>query len=369
MATLTDIESRIDTMFGTGDDDTTDTATTTTTTENADGGSSTTEGGGEASTTEGAAKQAAAPAGSQQPAASTGGEQQPATQPVDGRQGAQPQTPPSGRLPANNNGDLVDRNGQVVAKAGNERRFYEAARNAQVDATRLRADNERVSTELKAFRDAAVLPQQLGLVPVEVANAMQFMAHFKSDPLGAAKKVFAELQAMGHNLEGITGSVDMAAIKQMVNDAVSPFVADRSTVQRQQEIATAVDTEIAQVFNQFDWAQHQEEALQDVLRADPNLSLRDAAMLTENFALRNRYDLTKPLRAQHLAATSGQPQQQQVQQPVHQQHNNAAMQPAPAATASDAVVPRRTTAVNTDRSLKDIVRESMREAGLRVDNF
>lgn len=364
MPPLSDLEARIDSMFGTSDGE----EVATPITEDSNGGTPTTNDSAEVPA-EGTPQQDAQSAGQQQPVVSTSTDAKPATQPTVERPNSQPTTPPVGRLPANSNGDLVDSRGQVIAKAGNERRFYETARNAQVQEQRLRGEVERVSTELKAFRDAAVLPQQLGLQPVEVANAMQFMAHFKANPLEAAKKVFAELQAMGHNLEGITGSVDMAAIKQMVTEAVSPFANDRSQLQQQQQIANAVNAEIATVQQQFDWVQHQEEALESVLAADPKLSLREAAMLTENFALRNGYDLTKPLREQHLAAISGQPQLQPVQQVMSQRVSNAAMQPAPAATASDAVVPRRTTAAPVDRSHRDIIRETMSEAGYNMSNI
>jgi hypothetical protein len=265
-------------------------------------------------------------------------------------------------LPANNQGDLIDpNNGNVIARAGNERRYYEAARNAQTEVMRVRTELDRTTAQLEAFREAAVLPQQLGLQPAEVSTAMQFMAHWKKNPVEAATKVLTELRAMGYEVDGLGASVDMGALKKMVNDAVAPFQQDREAAAREAEVAQTVDRELNNLYRAFPWAQGQQQELMNLLDADKTLTLREAALMLQSYALQHGYDLNQSLAEQALAQQNG---NKQPQRP-----SNARV-PAPSPTGDAPIVPRRPgTATGHERRNRDIVLEAMREAGLNIEQL
>ena len=346
-ARLSDIESRIDSMFGTSDpqDDNNNAPDTQPPVDD-----NVQVSGGEASQQEQAAPRDGGTSDRRAP--------QSGAQHERGQQDTPPAQPAQRRLPANNAGDLIDPNtGAVVARAGNERRYYEAARTAQQNVQRITGELERTTTELHAFREAATLPRELGLAPAEVTNAMQWFAHWKQNPVEAATKVLTELRAMGYEIEGLGGQIDMAALRHMVQEAVSPFKQDRDAAQQQYQAEQQISTELNALYSAFPWAREQQQELVSLLQADPTLTLREAALHLRAYAAERGYDLQKPLRAQVLAAQNG-----------PQRANNARM-PAPSTTSDAPLTPRRTTSGNHDLRNRDIVREAMREAGLNVDNL
>ena len=352
---LSDIESRIDSLFGTGDtssetagDNNSTEQTATTTEETSVGEAATEETSGQPNAQD-----------------SAGNGKQPSAQQQQTRQSDKTEQPQSKPVPANRNGDLIDPStGQVLARAGTERRFYEAARTARVQLDNTKAELETTRTQLAAYREAAVLPQQLNLTPNDVTTAMQFMAHFRKDPVGAARNVLTEIRAMGHNLDDLGGQVDMAALRAMMQDAVAPFRQDRESQLQQQQAQQQVTQELNTVFAENPWAANQQSELQTILEADTTLSLREAVTKLEVYALRNGFDLNMPLRQQVLDAQSG--RQNTTQAPMRP--NNARIA-APSATGNATSLPRRAAAANHDRSSRDIVREAMAEAGMNINNL
>lgn len=276
------------------------------------------------------------------------------------------QPKPEAPKPAANPHDVVDpRTGEVIAAAGKERRWYEESRRAKAEVQEYRQKQTLLETELNAFKQAAILPQQLGLQPIEVTSAMQFMAHFKTNPVEAAKKVLAEVQAMGYTINDL-GGTDVAAIKQIVNEAIKPFSQDREAVTKQTQLEREVEQEYNNLVAEMPWVTVQDEDLAKLMAKDPSLTLREAALRLENFALRNGYDLSRSVEVQYFEK-----QQAPVVQPnapvarVNRATAPAASNPV---TGTTPVVPRNTS-VTTNHSTRDIVREAMREQGINVDNI
>lgn len=303
------------------------------------------------------------------------------TEPNTERQSVKAFTPGRQRLPADAEGNLVDPGtGRIVAKAGTERALYESARNFNRQATEYRTQAETLQRQLEttqahltAFKEAAQLPTSLGLQPQEVTTAMQFMAHFKANPVEAARKVLTEVLAMGHNIEDLKGSVDMAALQRMIQNEVAPFKQNLTTQQQQEQQQAEyakhkaeADRELEEHFDTFPWAEQQQVEIQQLLEADARLTLREATLMLQAWALERGYDYNKPLRAQHEAAMNAKGQQQpQQQQPTRM--NNAQMV-APNGATNGSVVPRVNAAANHDLSTKDIVAQTLREHGLMANS-
>jgi len=288
------------------------------------------------------------------------GAQQPSKEHKQGRQDAQGEQQPRGRLPANNAGDLVDpATGAVIAKAGNERRFFEAARTYRTQVEAMGADLARAQAEATAYRDAATLPRELGLNNTEVSNALQFFKHWKENPAEAVKAILTEFRAMGYATEELAGTVDMAAIRRMIEETVSPFKQDREAATREMETAANVDRQLNALYTTMPWARNQQTEIISLLEADPTLTLREAALHVQTFALQRGFDLNASVRNQMLSAQNG----KQPQRP-----NNARMS-APPMTGDVPNVPRRAAPENASTSSRDIVKSVMRDAGFNVDNL
>lgn len=352
MSETDNIEDKVSALFGLATEDSSNEATNQTGTD--DQGTTT-----ESPVTE---PQAATQAGSEP----TGTDAKPSgTTNADGKP-----TEPAGQekpKPATNPQDVIDpRTGEVIAAAGKERRWYDESRRAKGEVQEVRQKLTLVETELNAFKQAAILPQQLGLQPGEVASAMQFMAHFKSNPVEAAKKVLAEVQAAGYTIPEL-GGTDVAAIKQMIAETIKPFAQDREQSAQQTQISREVEQEYNALVEQAPWIVAQDDDLAKIMAKDTSLSLREAALKLENFALREGYDLNRSVEAQYFER---QQQPAQVQPTLPAPRVNRAAAPAQTnATTQTTPVVTRSTSVTSNHSTRDIIRETMREAGFNVDNL
>ena len=279
-------------------------------------------------------------------------------------QGGKPGQLDKRRLPANGQGDLLDpTTGAVIARAGNERRLFEHARNVSGQLAQTQQEIATLRGQVQAFQQLQSAPQAMGLDVQEQHVAMQFMSHWKKNPVEAATKMLAELRAMGYEVEGLASPVDMAALKKMVEDTIAPFRSDRDAQELERTVSNTVDQELAQAQQWFPWLETQQDAVARVLAADESLSLREAALMVQSWAAQHGLDLHSPLQAQIAAQQSGQTQQYDAPPP----RANAARNPPP--TGNEALAPRRNGAVAQDRRNRDIVLESMREAGLNVDSL
>ena len=268
--------------------------------------------------------------------------------------------------PAPNPQDIVDpRTGEVIAAAGKERRWYDESRNAKREVSEVRQKLQLVETELGAFKQAAVLPQQLGLQPAEITSAMHFMAHFKTNPVEAARKVLAEVQAAGYTIPEL-GGTDVAAIKQIVEQSIKPFITDREQSVQQETISREVEEEYNQLAAESPWIVVQDEDLAKIMAKDTSLNLRQAALMLENFALRGGYDLNRSVEAQFFERQQAPKTEPTLPAP---RVNRAAAPAQTSATTRTTPVVERKQSVTSNHSTRDIIREAMREQGINVDNL
>jgi hypothetical protein len=196
-----------------------------------------------------------------------------------------------------------------------------------------------------------------------VTTAMQFMSHWRRDPVGAARNMLTELKAAGYNVDELGSTVDAGAIRRMVMDAIAPFQQDREAERQRAEQQAAVQQEVQTLFADMPWTRTNQKELALVLEADPNLPLRDAAYRLQLWAVQNGYDIWQPLAPQHEAAQAAATQQQA---PPQQQPVRQARAPGPPPSAGN-IVQRMGSSLGHDRSTRDIVRESLREAGINVE--
>jgi hypothetical protein len=248
--------------------------------------------------------------------------------------------------------DLVDREGNVVARGGKERRFYETAQKERQRADTLENEVNTLRTKVEAFEGTANLPNQYNLTPEELTTGAQLISAFKDNPVETIKYLLTEAQSAGHNIEGVGQGTDVAALSRMLDDKLSPLTTEKQQnleYQQRQEQAT-------QVYNQFmssypDAAVHQ-DTLAQLLERDKSLSPEAAYFKLKSFYLEKGLDWNTPL-ATH---------EQNIQAQVAASENTQSSLPSgntPADNITDA-----TQIASVDTDMEDIIKDSMREAGI-----
>jgi len=252
--------------------------------------------------------------------------------------------------------DLVDREGNVIARGGKERRFYEQLQVNKQQNTTLNQQVQELQGQLEAINNAGTLGTQYDLTPEELNTGAQIIKSFKEDPTATIKYLLTQAQAAGHNIDDVaTGGADMSAIKQMVNEAVSPLVQDRE----QRVEAEEYQKKAAEVYNgfmsQYPDAQIHDNSLARLLESDQNLTPEAAYFKLKNFYLEKGLDFSVPLE------TLAQQEQQRQQTPeVNTQQTLPSGGNVPAQNVTDTA-----DIADVGTSYDEIIRQSMRDAGMQ----
>lgn len=295
---------------------------------------------------------------------------------TDAGRPAQQQPQGQGAAPAvkqDDKGNLVDAKGNIVAKAGAERRTYERTQ---------RQDNyiRTLENDLAAARQSEVqakalngIPTALGLNMNEAEMGLQAIASFKKDPVATARWMLQETMKMGYNLQQIVGAdaqgqvsggtLDLQAVKGMIGEALRPLLSDREAVQQATEAEQAATREYEAFLAKHDGAELHQDVIANLMAQDRTLTAEVAYWQLREYCAKHGYDFKQPLRAQAEA------RQQQGGASAQQQPNgNAAppqtQMPMPNGTAPSADMSTQQQFAEPDAAWDVIVRQSMHDAGL-----
>lgn len=312
-----------------------------------------------------------------QPGDSGASQQQQTTQQTEGPQQSQGQEGAatqkriyrSGRFLTDDQGNVVDSGGNVIAATGKERRWFEQANRLQGQADQVAQQMEQLRSENAELRAANGAAQQLGLNNQETLAALNLMHQFKTNPQEAVKYILTQAQAKGYNIEGVTGQgLDMASVRQMINEAVGPLTQQQQTNQQEDRI----NADALQQYNDFisnpeypGAGLHQDDIAR-LLQHDPQLSLEAAYWRLREWATRHQLDWNQPLAPQVAAL-----QQQQAGNQQQQQSQQNGSPPISGGTESGGANQQQIQTpqpkfAHPDASFDSIVRESMQEAGMTV---
>lgn len=252
--------------------------------------------------------------------------------------------------------DLIGRDGQVIARSGSERRFYETAIREKQRAGEFEAKFNTVTSQMEAIKAAGNVGTQYGLTPEEVGSGAKLMSAYKENPLGTIRYLLTQAQAAGHNVEDIAaGGLDAKAVKEMFDNALAPLVeANQARVDTQ-----AVQVAGEKAYNEFltrhpDAFVHQ-DTLAQLLASDPNLSPEAAFYKLQAFFSAKGLDWAKPL-SDHQAAIN----------PKAGEGKDGGTQvqlPGSGTNASTELGSARVADVNV--SLDTIIRDAMEEHGIK----
>lgn len=221
---------------------------------------------------------------------------------------------------ADKQGNIVDKEGKVIAQSGVQARLWGKAsraeslvqqRDTQINALRQQA--QQSNELLQQAERISNIPRDLGLNEQQYKEGLTYMQRFaQGDALGVAKEVVAIALSAGHNVTDILGdsagnAIEMSAVQRMISDATAPM--------RQQHEAQAAQQqqqqETSNVYNNFitkypDAVTHGEDI---AYLMGKGMSATDAYYNVKNYAASNGLDFSQPLKQQVEALQSQQNRQ------------------------------------------------------------
>lgn len=263
-------------------------------------------------------------------------------------------------------GDLVH-NGQVIARAGAERRMFEKAQNffrphvdKLVGLTRQQAaEIAKLNGQVQGFEQANAGIKELGLNQVDLLAGARLVAALRKDPGKTITYLLTKAKEAGQNVtlgdaEHGTGAIDMAAISNMIEQKLSPLLQKDRAQQEQEELDREAQAETEAFFGQHPDATIHEQAIADIMDRDETLSPREAYLRLKLYYRENNLDWSRPL--QDIVAN-----QATTQGVVRQKPRPNGRGSAPLTT-----VETQSEYASTEQSTDDIIRGVMRELGMRV---
>ena len=302
--------------------------------------------GDESSTSESTTDEAAGTAEASSAEASPADSEQGATRSDDANQTGQAGSPQ----------DLKDAQGNVIARGGAERRLYERANNEKVRADKATRESDTLKDQLQAITNAGSVGTQYNLSPEEVTTGAQLIAAYKENPVGTIKYMLTQAQASGHNVdELVEGSMDAGAIKQIVDNALQPLLAEH----QERTDTQNTNNEALEIYNtfstQFPDAYPHEDSLAKLMQQDPGLSPDTAYYKLKSYYLERNLDCTKSLEAL-----------QQEQSVAGPRENTQQALPEGNVAINNVTDTSQVADVNT--SFDDIIRGAMSDAGINQES-
>lgn len=273
--------------------------------------------------------------------------------------------------------DLVDPNtGQVLAKAGHERRVWESASkytrdqynnwiNSKVQPrmNELQRVNAEYKGKLDAYEANNATAAQLQITPQEVGVGMKLVAALKKDPAATIDYLIEQAKANGHNIDlsGKMAGIDANAISRMVDGKLQPIITEQQNREQVQRAYSEAGNELSQFYERYPTARVNEETLDGLLQKFPELTLETAYLKLSNYMLANGMDPNQSIKVQMEARSKG-----VKTDPGRRGPGNPGGRGNPGVVANnDRNAPVRF--AHEDTSYKDIVRDAMREAGVSVN--
>lgn len=259
--------------------------------------------------------------------------------------------------------DITLADGTVV-KGGAERRFYEQREVARQEAqhwkqqfTTLQQQNSTLQQQMQTLQQS--VQQVQGMPPQDLAVATRMYRDMVQDPVGTLKKLLAEATAKGYNIEGIAAGVDVQAITRIVENAAQMQSQQRTPDEAQ--LVREAEAEWNGFLSQYPDARPHDALIAQMLRDTPSLSLQDAYFSLKSAFIERGLDFSKPLAEQQQGVQQQQQQNNQSQQQMGlPQGRNNGQQGQQMQDVNKIV------AASGNASMDDIIKESMREAGMNI---
>lgn len=223
---------------------------------------------------------------------------------------------------------------------------------------KLEMENRKLTDKMKLYEAASGAAKEYQLNPQEVLLGHRLVAAWKKDKVATLKYLITQAKADGANINLGEGAkdLDMKAIRAMIDDAVAPMRGEVDVRQRDHEARGKAQEMITEFYSNNPDAQIHERAIAGILERYPDETLQTAWLKLQNWALRNKVDMSKP-----LGGTQKQPQNG-VDRPTNLRGVRNAEE------LSGETRNRRPAYVNPNIRWEDIIKQEMKDAGYNMDN-
>lgn len=197
--------------------------------------------------------------------------------------------------------NIVDpQSGQIIAKAGTERRLFEKTQRLSSALDERSAKLTKYEQEDKTLDNLRGVVKNHGMSTDEFAEGINMVLSFKSDPVGTAKKILESVLAMGHNVTDILGAdagnaIEMSAVSKMLDERLKPLTAPLE----QQRVSTEQQKQAEKQWEHFceinDYANVHENTLDKMLGDNPGMTPQKAYNALREFAYKHSLDFSLPL--------------------------------------------------------------------------
>lgn len=199
--------------------------------------------------------------------------------------------------------DLVDANGNVIAKAGAERRFYEE--NVKLKRERdnfnqkvlpaLRQNYDAMLNKVQAYENTFASLRMGDLSNEDIQLGLELIRQWKKSPADTMNFLLTQAKRSGINIDSESNSVNMEAINQMLDDKLKPFYQEREAYEEQQRIQTESRQIYDNFINKYPDAKIHSNELAYLIRKNPNESLDSIYYQLKMHYMQNGYDFNTPL--------------------------------------------------------------------------
>lgn len=265
--------------------------------------------------------------------------------------------------------DIVDpKTGQVVARGGVERRYFETAQ-------KLHRDNNQLTQRLQAAENNAnhaneiiKLGSTLQLQQSDQTAALTLMSQFLKDPVKMLEALVVEVKSKGYEIPflatGITPGMDTQAVGRMIDQRMAPLTQQQTQQQELEQRQISAKTTLDKFLDENPEGEHNLGVLAEMMTSEPGLTIQNAHVKLIKFCAQNGYDFTQPIRTQIEARKTIPPTNM-----VQNNQPRTPTAPLPNGRQSNGVVPVES-AVKFDEnsSWADILRHSMKESGFSSVN-
>lgn len=237
-----------------------------------------------------------------QPAAQQRGQQPAAQQPDgDGKQQLFTEKPKKGP-----NGELLDREGRVIAGTRREKQLAFNLNRAQYAANLANREVRKLQGEMRGYQQIATAMRQSNLSPQLIQEAIALRAQAEQNPIGTVREIVAKVLAAGVTMEQIFGNDAVPAINaRIVTNELDRRLGPLERREQQQARNERIERQAGEQLEDFLY-QHEHAGVHGVeisnLVSQQGLSPERAYFELRSWAERRGFDFAQPLGPQIQAA-------------------------------------------------------------------
>lgn len=202
----------------------------------------------------------------------------------------------------NNSQDLVDENGNVLAKAGAERRFYEENQKLKREKEhfnnnvmpQIKKEYDTMVAKINAYNETFKSMQMGDLSTEDIQLGMELIRQWKQSPKETINFLLTQAKSYGINV-GEDSKSDMVAINQMLDQKLQPFLQERELREKQLQARQNAENIYNNFMNKYPDAKNHVDEIAYLYKKNPNQSLDAIYYQLQNYYLRNNYDFNTPL--------------------------------------------------------------------------